>query len=156
MFDFGTVLDDRLLVPNFHAPNKLTALAGIVRHLAANDLVEDELALLQFLWDHEQRYGAVKHSGLAIPGGMAITEIVRKVIFAVFVAPEGIPYDSPDGLPIRIILVPLIPWHGNALGMKYMLRLMRKIQLPFVKRSLLEKADAPSLRALLLRTLEIS
>ena len=105
--DIAKVLTEQAVRVDLHATEKPAAIEEMLDLVIAGGGVHDRAAALRALREREARMSTGMQHGLALPH--AKTAAVERLRAAVGVSPGGIPFDSLDGEPARILVMTLSP-----------------------------------------------
>jgi Kef-type K+ transport system membrane component KefB/mannitol/fructose-specific phosphotransferase system IIA component (Ntr-type) len=100
-------LHAELMIPGLRASNKTEAIAELMDRLVQRGLVSNRQKALDVVMRREEAMSTGLRHGLACPHGR--TDQVSKLVCAVGLKPSGIPFDSLDGEPARIVILILSP-----------------------------------------------
>lgn len=100
--------ESRILV-NLRAQNKAEAIRMMVDRLVSSGRLEAETrdVVIDALEAREKVSSTALDYGIAIPH--ATVEAVTAIEAVLGVLPAGIPFDAPDGQPVKLIILLLIP-----------------------------------------------
>jgi nitrogen PTS system EIIA component len=84
--------------------------------LAGSDRVGNESKLFTDLWNREKKATTALGKGIAIPH--VRTMQAKDLIIAVALSPEGIPFEAPDGDPVRLFLAMVAPPYDDTLYLR--------------------------------------
>lgn len=100
------------------APLAATTKAGVIRelvhHLATENELGDEEALLQMILEREEKTSTFLPMGVAIPH--ARTEMVSDIIMVMGTSPEGVQDEGPEPLCANIFFLFLSPTQEKEFG----------------------------------------
>jgi PTS system nitrogen regulatory IIA component len=96
-----------MLRPVLRAHTKAEAIEELLEVLHRAGGVADLAAAREAVWAREQSLSTGLEHGLAVPHGR--TDAVRELVCAIGLSLEGIPFDSSDGEPARIVVLTLSP-----------------------------------------------
>ncbi|GMW01756.1 MAG: PTS transporter subunit IIA [Candidatus Hydrogenedentota bacterium] len=112
----GELLHEGVIVTNLKASNKFEAIEELLDTLvSAHEIsmtTRDDV--YNSIWKREDSMTTGMEHGVAVPHGT--TDKVEDVVAALGISPNGIPYDTLDGLPARLILLLVLPrrnFHGH-------------------------------------------
>lgn len=92
---------------------KEQVLAELVELLDRSGRVGNPAKLLRDLINRERKASTAVGRGIAFPHVHSLQ--AREMIAAVALAPEGIPFDAPDGAPVHLLVAMVAPSHDNRL-----------------------------------------
>ena len=103
------ILNDSLIRLDFRAPDKWDAIRQLVDVLVEEGRVapEDREAVLKVVLEREHSVTTGMERGIAIPH--ANSTVVQDVVGVFGISSEGIPFESLDGQPARLIILLVIP-----------------------------------------------
>lgn len=105
--EFLSFFDPQLFIKELRATAKDEALAEVAQCLENSDRVFKADIILDLLRKREQLGTTAIGKGIAIPHCRSIA--TEKMTVVVGVAPEGIDFDAPDQLPVRLLFVIIAP-----------------------------------------------
>ena len=111
-------LTPEVMLPRLRATDKGGIIAELVGLLGASGLVRDPAAALQAVLEREQGFSSGLQHGIAVPHARIAG--VDRLVCAVGLKPEGVPFDSLDGKPARIIVLALAPQHAAAPQLQFL------------------------------------
>jgi PTS system nitrogen regulatory IIA component len=95
------------LIPELKGATKADVIAELVHVLAVQGLVRDEAEALSAVLRREEAMSTGLRHGLACPHGR--TSAVDNLVCAIALKPDGLPFESIDNEPTRLILLVLSP-----------------------------------------------
>jgi PTS system nitrogen regulatory IIA component len=105
-----TLLTDYLqradIMTHFQAPDKAGALEALCRFAAERHGLDYE-TILEVAWKRERLGSTALGGRVALPHGQAAG--VEKPVLTMALSPEGVDFDSADGLPVRVFVLLLTP-----------------------------------------------
>ncbi|HNV71025.1 MAG TPA: PTS sugar transporter subunit IIA [Candidatus Ozemobacteraceae bacterium] len=96
--------DLKLFRTNFRARDKRDALSQMARVIHKAGYCETEAEALSVLWSRELIGSTGLTGGLAVPGDIG-TQMYRRSGIGILVAPDGVPFDTQDALPVRVFVL---------------------------------------------------
>jgi PTS system nitrogen regulatory IIA component len=96
-FETGTV------VPDLHSTDKFEALRELIQRVPVFRALKVRAALEEAVIERERQQTTGFGHGVAVAHGRL--KGVPRVLIALGVSKEGIPYDSPDGAPVHLLFV---------------------------------------------------
>jgi mannitol/fructose-specific phosphotransferase system IIA component (Ntr-type) len=105
----SALLKDDVVLRDFRAADKWEAITRLVDHLVATQRIpaDRRQALLDLILARERDQSTGLEHGVAIPH--ATVAVLEEAVAVVAVAPEGVPFQSADGQPARILVLYFIP-----------------------------------------------
>ena len=99
----------RLIVPDLRATDKRAAIEELVDFLVASGDVpaHNRAAVVKAVHGREDFMSTGMEHGIALPHG--VTDVVPEELAAIGISKAGIPFESYDGNPARIIILLLTP-----------------------------------------------
>jgi PTS system nitrogen regulatory IIA component len=101
------ILSKETLVMRLRSTDKDGAIEELVDVLVTSGKIKDRKAALKAVMEREKKMSTGLQNGIAIPHGK--TDTIDALIAALGICPEGIPFESLDGQPARIILLTVSP-----------------------------------------------
>jgi PTS system nitrogen regulatory IIA component len=134
------ILSEELVTTQLRASSKDEALRALAQLFAEHDPALDAAAVHTVLLDRERLASTGVGSSVAIPHGRLPT--IDALRAAMAISAEGIPFDSIDGAPVRIIIGVLAPQHHTGDHLRVLARISRLLRNPEVREGLLRAPDA--------------
>lgn len=115
-------------------------------------LLENEAGLARSdvfdcLFSREKLGSTALGQGVAIPHGRHAS--VKKAVGAFFRLKEPVAFDAPDGKPVSLVFVLLVPEEATGEHLEVLSKLAGKFSAKSVREELLQAADAQSIHAVL-------
>jgi fructose-specific phosphotransferase system IIA component len=142
------LLNPKAVALRLKSTNKREALAELVEVLEAAHGFESQGEILDRVMRREAMMATGIGNGVAIPHGKARS--VDRMAAAVAVCPEGIDYESEDGLPVHLIFLFVSPENATTLHVRALASLSRLMKEESVRQSLREAATPEAFMAALL------
>ena len=103
------LLKDDVILRDFRAADKWEAITRLVDHLVATKRIvpDRRQALLDMILARERDQSTGLERGVAIPH--ATVAVLEEAVAVVAIAPSGVPFQSADGQPARILILYFIP-----------------------------------------------
>jgi mannitol/fructose-specific phosphotransferase system IIA component (Ntr-type) len=105
----SNLLKDDVILHGFQSADKWEAITKLVDHLVAVKRVPPDRrqALLDLILARERDQSTGLEHGVAIPH--ATVAVLEEAVAVVAISPSGVPFQSADGQPARIIILYFIP-----------------------------------------------
>ena len=103
-------------------------LTTVVEHLREKRVVEDPEDVTRSLIDRESSHSTALGNGVALPH--ATVPGVDRPVVLIAVAPDGVPFGSADGAPVRLFFVLLSPLSEAGTHIKLLARIVRLVRRP--------------------------
>ncbi len=107
-------LNPKSIIAPLTSTNKAGVIRELVHHLAAENELGDEAALLRMILEREEKTSTFLPMGVAIPH--ARTEMVSDIIMVMGTSPEGIDDDGPEPLRAHVFFLFLSPTQEKEFG----------------------------------------
>jgi PTS system nitrogen regulatory IIA component len=133
-FDHGTVIFELLSADKFDALRELIRRAPVFREIGNLDSLEEAVVT------RERLQSTGLGHGVAVAHGRAAG--VQRVLMALGLSRAGIPYESPDGEPVRLLFVIASPLQVSLDYLHSLSTLVRCLRDRSVRESLLGGIDA--------------
>ncbi len=101
------VLTKDTIVMRLQSDNKDAVIEELIDVLVASGRVVDRKSALKAVVEREKKMSTGLQNGIAIPHGK--TDTLESLVAVIGISPEGIPFESLDGQPARIILLTVSP-----------------------------------------------
>ncbi len=108
--------------------------------LVAAGKITDRSAALKAVMDRERKMSTGLQNGIAIPHGK--TDSVEALVAAMGIKRDGIPFDSLDGSPARILLLTLCPTTRTGPHIQFLAEVSRTLHDPAVRAKVIEAQSA--------------
>jgi mannitol/fructose-specific phosphotransferase system IIA component (Ntr-type) len=105
----GETLSEEQIIPSMHSVEHWPAVVELVEHLVARGRIEEAARepILEALRKREEAMSTGIGCGVAIPH--TTSEHVTEVVAAFGRSHEGIEFNSLDGLPVKLIVLFIVP-----------------------------------------------
>jgi PTS system nitrogen regulatory IIA component len=138
-FERGTVVADLHGIDKYEALRELIHQAPVFREINSIDSFEKAVI------DREKLQSTGLGHGVAVAHGRA--RGMNRVLIALGVSQPGIPFESPDGLPVRLLFVIASPPHLSLDYLQALSTLVRCLRHPPVRDELLAGSDPAEIEA---------
>ncbi|HMP90294.1 MAG TPA: PTS sugar transporter subunit IIA [Kiritimatiellia bacterium] len=101
------VLSKETIVMRLKSNSKDGVIEELIDVLVASGKIQDRKAALKAVVDREKKMSTGLQNGIAIPHGK--TDTIESLVAAIGICPDGIAFESLDGLPAQIILLTVSP-----------------------------------------------
>ena len=101
------VLAKETIVMRLKSETKDGVIEELIDVLVTTGRIKDRKAALKAVVDREKKMSTGLQNGIAIPHGK--TDTIDSLVASIGISPDGIPFDSLDGEPARIILLTVSP-----------------------------------------------
>jgi PTS system nitrogen regulatory IIA component len=101
------VLAKDTIVMRLKSDTKDGVIEELIDVLVASGRIKDRKAALKAVVDREKKMSTGLQNGIAIPHGK--TDTIDSLVASIGISPEGIPFESLDGEPAKIILLTVSP-----------------------------------------------
>jgi len=128
------MVDPRYVFPDLRGPGLEEALGEMARRLAAAGVVRDVQDLTHRLIERERLGCTSLGGGVAIPH--CKSRDVDDVVLSIGLAPGGVDFQAPDGVPVTLIFLILSPADQPAAHLQALARISRLLRTPGVVASL--------------------
>jgi mannitol/fructose-specific phosphotransferase system IIA component (Ntr-type) len=122
------LLDPRYVFTDLQGPTMEDTLGEMARRLAAAGAVRDAGELTRRLIDREHLGCTGLGAGVAIPH--CKSRDVSDIVLAVGLAPQGVDFHAPDGVPVTLIFLILSPADQPAAHLQTLARISRLLRSP--------------------------
>lgn len=124
----GMITPQRVLI-GASAPNKAAVIRALVEALAADgEVLRNPEACLQDILDREASCTTAVGGAVAVPH--AKSESVLRPAVAAMTLPDGVDWDAPDGLPVRLVFLLAVPKDAASLHVQLLADLARRLMHP--------------------------
>ena len=134
------LLDRGCIKAALQADNKNNAIRELIDLLAENGALAEPAAALQAVLEREKVRTTGIGQGLALPHGKYPHG--RKPVIAIGLKPDGLDFDSVDGLPADIIVLMVSPSNQVAQHIQALARISRFLSFDEFRRNLRKAATA--------------
>lgn len=107
------------------ADSKQGIIEEMVERLVATGKISDRDAVLEAIFEREEKMSTGMQNGVAIPHGK--TDAVKSLVAAVGLNKAGINFDSMDGEPSTIFIMTVSPVHRRGPHMQFLAEVSRLI-----------------------------
>jgi fructose-specific phosphotransferase system IIA component len=138
--DLVELLDRGCIKATLQADNKNDAIRELIDLLAENGALAEPAAALQAVLEREKVRSTGIGQGIALPHGKCPHG--RKPVIAIGLKPDGLDFDSVDGLPADIIVLMVSPSNQVAQHIQALARISRFLSFDEFRRNLRKAATA--------------
>ena len=148
----GEILHSGVVKLNLDAQTKDEAIEELVDLLVeAGDASPDlRQHLLDVVMEREQTMSTGMDHGIALPH--ASSDKVNQIIGALGSAPEGIPFDTLDGEPARLLILLILPRHNFQGHVRTLAGIAHLLSNPGFRESIITAPDAQSVLDIIEKT----
>jgi mannitol/fructose-specific phosphotransferase system IIA component (Ntr-type) len=118
---------------------KEEVIEELIDLLEASGQLKDRKSALKAVVDRERKMSTGLQNGIAIPHGK--TDSVEHLVASLGIRREGVPFDSLDGQPARIVLLTISPSSRTGPHIQFLAEISRMLNDPAVRQRVL---DAPT------------
>jgi nitrogen PTS system EIIA component len=140
-FDRGTA------IPNLTSTDKFSALSELIRRAPVFEEITERDVFEEAVIARERICTTGFGHGVAVAHGRASG--VRRVLIALGVSRDGIPFDAPDGAPVHLLFVIASPVHVSLDYLQALSTLVRCVRHESLRSALRAATDAASLEAII-------
>lgn len=135
------------IILNLEAKDKWDCISQLASILAQSINLTDTSSLIDVIYTREKQMSTGLEYGIALPH--AKTEIVSSIVCAIGIAPQGIEFDSLDGIPAKIIIMILSPKEYLTEHMQLMAGLTRILSVENNRRQILNTKNKAEIHKIL-------
>ena len=147
MLNLKELLGKDNILMNLETTTKEGIITEMIDHLAASGRIKNRKAALKAIMEREKKMSTGMQNGIAIPHGK--TNSVPDLVTALGIKPEGMNFESLDGLPSRIFIMTLSPVNRTGPHVQFLSEISRILENPDVRSRIIQAPDADSILALL-------
>ena len=138
----GEILHSGLIKLNLDAQTKEEAIEELVDLLVEAGKAPEDLRqhLLDVVMEREQTMSTGMDHGIALPH--ASSDKVDQIMGALGSAPEGIPFDTLDGEPARLVILLILPRHNFQGHVRTLAGIAHLLSNPGFRESIITAPDA--------------
>jgi PTS system nitrogen regulatory IIA component len=104
---FLDTFDPSLFVPELIAETREDVLRQMSARVHSSGVVQDPGVVLEMLRGRERLGATALGHGVAVPHGRSLA--VRRLVAGFARPASGVPWDAPDGAPVRLVFLVLAP-----------------------------------------------
>jgi mannitol/fructose-specific phosphotransferase system IIA component (Ntr-type) len=151
MMTLGDSLTPQQIIPDMEATDHWPAICELVEHLVACGKIapEHQEPILEALKQREEAMSTGIGCGVAIPH--TSSEHVEEVVAAFGRSEAGIEFNSLDGLPVKLMVLFIVPKDQFQLHLKTLAAIAKYLNDPRIRQELMEADDSERLLAILKR-----
>jgi len=149
--EFLSFFDPDLFIKEFKSYEKKDIFKEIAKCLESNNRVYDATIIVDLLEKREQLGTTAIGKGIALPHCRSMA--TEKLTVLVGIKPEGIDFDAPDQLPVKLIFVIIAP-PQDVNYLQFLGRLVELIRDDFVRKRLLRIKSHKGLKKVILEYLK--
>lgn len=101
------ILSKDTMIMRLKSDSKDGAIEELIDVLVAAGKIKDRKAAIKAVLEREKKMSTGLQNGIAIPHGK--TDAIDALVASIGISPQGIPFESLDGQPARIILLTVSP-----------------------------------------------
>lgn len=116
--------------------DKDSAIEELIDLLVSAGKIKDRKAALKAVTDREKKMSTGLQNGIAIPHGK--TDSVDTLVAAMGLSPEGIPFESLDGEPARILVLTVSPASRTGPHIQFLADISRTLHNPDARANVLK------------------
>jgi nitrogen PTS system EIIA component len=142
-FDHGTVITD------LHSVDKFDAMRELIRRAPVFGEIPDLASFEQAVIARERLQSTGLGHSVAVAHGRVAG--LQRVLVALGISAKGIPYESPDGAPVRLLFLIASPQHVSLDYLQLLSTLVRCLRNEPLRASLLASLDENEVQRLIRR-----
>jgi Kef-type K+ transport system membrane component KefB/mannitol/fructose-specific phosphotransferase system IIA component (Ntr-type) len=146
--DLSKYISSDLIIPRLAGDDKEAVISELLDRLVARGLAPERDSILHALLNREKVVSTGMEHGVAIPH--AKCDKIEQIVCAVGIKPEGLDFDSIDGLPARIFILELAPSKATGPHLQFMSTISQVLDHATCKRLAEMEADPAAIRAVLI------
>ncbi|NLX12881.1 MAG: PTS sugar transporter subunit IIA [Phycisphaerales bacterium] len=147
MLNLKELLSRDNILMNLETTTKEGIITEMIDRLVASGRITNRKAALKAIMEREKKMSTGMQNGIAIPHGK--TNSVPDLVTALGIKPEGMDFESMDGLPSRIFIMTLSPVNRTGPHVQFLSEISRILENPDVRSRIIQAPDADSILALL-------
>jgi len=140
-------LNEKAITANMSANSKESALRELVSVLAKAEGIKNTEELVKVLLGRESLGSTGIGQGVGIPH--AKTNLVKKLVAALGICPQGVNFDALDGEPVHIFFLLVAPEDSAGPHLKALARISRLLKDKYFRDSLKQLRDEKAILKLL-------
>ncbi len=141
------ILSKEAVVLRLQGTTKERIIEELIDVLVSAGKITDRKAALKAVMEREKKMSTGLQNGIAIPHGKSDT--IDSLVAALGLKPEGVAFDSLDGLPAQIFLMTLSPASRTGPHIQFLADISRVLHDPAVRERVLNAPSADALVELL-------
>jgi len=131
----ASVLRKQTVLLGLQADSKRAVIGELLDALVASGQIKDRAAAEHAVFDRESKMSTGLQDGLAIPHAKG--EFVDHIVAAIGIKKEGVPFESLDGQPARIIVLTLSPLNKPGPHIQFLAEISKALSQSAVRERLL-------------------
>ena len=147
MLNLKELLGKDNILMNLETTTKEGIITEMIDHLAASGRIKNRKAALKAIMEREKKMSTGMQNGIAIPHGK--TNSVPDLVTALGIKPEGMNFESLDGLPSRIFIMTLSPVNRTGPHVQFLSEISRILENPEIRSRIIQAPDAETILELL-------
>ena len=147
MLNLKELLGKDNILMNLETTTKEGIITEMIDHLAASGRIKNRKAALKAIMEREKKMSTGMQNGIAIPHGK--TNSVPDLVTALGIKPEGMNFESLDGLPSRIFIMTLSPVNRTGPHVQFLSEISRILENPDIRSRIIQAPDAETILELL-------
>lgn len=141
------ILAKDTIVMRLKSDSKDGVIEELIDTLVTAGKIKDRKAALKAVVEREKKMSTGLQNGIAIPHGK--TDTLDVLVAAIGIKPEGIPFESLDGEPARIILLTVSPASRTGPHIQFLADISRVLHNDETRQKVLEAANEDEVMELL-------
>ena len=137
------LIRSRLVIPSLRATEKRAAIEELVDFIVREGELAPAVraAVLKAVHGREDFMSTGMEHGIALPHG--VTDVIQEELAAIGVSKGGIPFESFDGEPARIVILLLTPTPKALTRVRTLAEIARIMNDPALRAALVQAESAP-------------
>ena len=147
MLNLKELLSRDNILMNLETTTKEGIITEMIDRLVASGRITNRKAALKAIMEREKKMSTGMQNGIAIPHGK--TNSVPDLVTALGIKPEGMDFESMDGLPSRIFIMTLSPVNRTGPHVQFLSEISRILENPEIRSRIIQAPDAETILELL-------
>lgn len=147
MLNLKELLSRDNILMNLETTTKEGIITEMIDRLVASGRITNRKAALKAIMEREKKMSTGMQNGIAIPHGK--TNSVPDLVTALGIKPEGMDFESMDGLPSRIFIMTLSPVNRTGPHVQFLSEISRILENPDIRSRIIQAPDAETILELL-------
>lgn len=147
MLNLKELLGKDNILMGLETTTKVGIISEMIDHLVASGRIKNRKAALKAILEREKKMSTGMQNGVAIPHGKS--DSVPDLVTALGIKPEGMDFESMDGLPSQIFIMTLSPVNRTGPHVQFLSEISRILENPETRTKIIQAPDVDTILDLL-------
>ena len=147
MINLKELLGKDNILMGLETTTKEGIITEMIDRLVTSGRIKNRKAALKAIMEREKKMSTGMQNGIAIPHGK--TDSVPDLVTALGIKPEGMDFESMDGLPSQIFIMTLSPVNRTGPHVQFLSEISRILENPETRARIIQATDVDTILDLL-------